>query len=61
MSLPSPLQAERRWQEQEGEYVRRRRDHEMQLISLEAAEVQRREEEVRRRIEELNEQKRKNR
>ena len=41
--------------------MRRRRDHEMRMIAMEATEAERREEEIRRRIEGLDEQKRKNR
>ena len=55
------LQAQRRWEEQQDEFVRRRRDHEMRMIAMEATEAERREEEIRRRIEGLDEQKRKNR
>ena len=55
------LQAQRRWVEQQDEFVRRRRDHEMRMIAMEATEADRREEEIRRRIEGLDEQKRKNR
>jgi hypothetical protein len=55
------FQALRRWEEQQGEFVRLRRGHEMDMIAMEAQEVDRREDEVRRRIEEFNEQKRKNR
>ena len=55
------LQAQRRWEEQQDEFVRRRRDHEMRMIAMEATEAERREDEIRRRIEGLDEQKRKNR
>ena len=55
------IQAQRRWVEQQDEFVRRRRDHEMRMIAMEATEADRREEEIRRRIEGLDEQKRKNR
>lgn len=54
-------EAQRRWVEQQDEFVRRRRDHEMRMIAMEATEADRREEEIRRRIEGLDEQKRKNR
>ena len=41
-------QARRKWHEQQEAFERQRREHEIQMIAMEAAEVDRRSEEVRR-------------
>ncbi len=44
---PTPTQARRKWVEQEEAFERQRREHEVKMIAMEAAEVDRRSEEVR--------------
>ena len=46
-SFPYVSQARRKWHEQQEAFERQRREHEIQMIAMEAAEVDRRSEEVR--------------
>ena len=48
-----------KWQKQQDEFNKRKRDHEMHLVEIERKEVQRREEEVRQRKEVLEGKRRK--
>jgi len=50
-----------KWQKEQEEFNRRKREHEIQLVEIERQEVERREEEVRRRNEDLDEKRRKHR
>ena len=50
-----------KWQKEQEEFNRRKREHEIQLVEIERQEVQRREEEVRRRNEDLDDKRRKHR
>eukprot|EP00095_Tigriopus_kingsejongensis_P010270 maker-scaffold494_size155699-snap-gene-0.21 protein:Tk10270 transcript:maker-scaffold494_size155699-snap-gene-0.21-mRNA-1 annotation:"multispecies: rna-binding protein" len=54
-------EARKQWLEQQEDFARKRQEHEMKMIAMEEAEVSRREEEVRKRNDELDDQKRKNR
>ena len=55
------LQEKLKWQKEQEEFNRRRREHEIQLVEIEQQEVERREEEVRRRNDDLDEKRRKHR
>lgn len=50
-----------KWQKEQAEFDRRKREHEIHLVDIERQEVERREEEVRRRNEDLDEKRRKHR
>ena len=50
-----------KWQKEQEEFNRRKREHEIHLVEIERQEVERREEEVRRRNEDLDEKRRKHR
>ena len=55
------FQAQRRWIEEQEEFRRKQREHEIQMIEMEGAEVKRRELEVKKLGTELEETRRKNR
>ena len=55
------FQAQRRWIEEQEEFRRKQREHEIQMIEMEGAEVKRREIEVKKLGTELEETRRKNR
>ena len=57
----SIFQAQRRWIEEQEEFRRKQREHEIQMIEMEQAEVQRRELEVKKLGNELEDTRRKNR
>ena len=61
MSYPLKIifQEKLKWQKQQDEFNKRKRDHEMHLVEIERKEVQRREEEVRQRKEVLEGKRRK--
>ena len=55
------LQEKLKWQKEQEEFNRRRREHDIQLVEIEQQEVSRREEEITRRNEDLDEKRRKHR
>ena len=55
------LQEKLKWQKEQEEFNRRRREHDIQLVEIEQQEVSRREEEITRRNEALDEKRRKHR
>ena len=58
ITLNSLFQEKLKWQKQQEEFNRRKRDHEMHLVEIERKEVQRREEEIRQKKELLGDKRR---